>query len=266
MTSPKPGLAAVSGDLPPHKCGHYGHRNKAGNLCGQNVVTGTQHCRHHAGKPLEQHRAFGEIRIAVSKWTLDGHDGTDLDPRLEILRLISFWKFRANLYGTLLQDAYEAAERLQEAHQAGRLLLAEEVTEPRFGPEGDVVGVIPEDPALQTARQDLERVFAAGGVTAMVGAKYDVDRDGRIYAVEEGIRALVQLEKDAHKMVGDFCRLAVQAKVAEHRIEMAEQAGLMIQAVILGVLRDLGVSAMDRRVQDLVVFHIDQVTGPMLTV
>lgn len=253
-------------DLPAHKCGHYGHKSKrTKRLCRAQVVAGTQHCKDHAGKTLEQHRAEGQIRLeAAAMWTLDGHDGSGLDPRVEILRLIAFWKWKANLYGKLLQEAYAAAESLRKAHQAGALLLAEPEEETRFDGEGEYDGVRYEHPSLQVARADLERIFITGGVTALVGHKYDVDRDGRVFAVDEGIRGLVQLEQKAHELVGKFCHLAVQAKVAETRIEMAQHIGVMIQAVILGVLRDLDIAATERKVQDLIVAHIDMVTsGPM---
>lgn len=251
-------------DLPAHKCGHHGHKSKrTGQPCRQNVVKGTRHCRNHAGRPLDEQRARGAIVLELQQWTLDGHDGADLDPRIEILRLISFWKFKANLYGSLIAQAYEAAERLKKAHAAGAILLEAEQTTTRFDGDGEYAGELHEEPALQVARQDLERIFTTGGVTAFVGYKYDVDRDGRIYPTDEGIRGLVQLEQKAHEMVGKFCHLAVQAKVAETRIELAQQVGVMIQAVILGVLRDLNISATDARVRDLVVAHIDQVTsGP----
>lgn len=251
-------------DLPPHKCGRYGNRSRrTKKLCRAQVVAGTEHCKHHAGKPLEQHKAEGALRVEVSKWTLDGHDGSDIDPRVEILRLISFWRWKTNLYGSLLEEAHAAAKQLQRAHKAGELLLADPESEARFNREGEWDGERPEHPALQVARDQLERIFTHGGVTAFVGHKYDVDRDGRVFAVDEGIRGLVQLEKDAHTMLGKFCHLAVQAKVAEARIELAQTIGVAIQTVILGVLRDLGVSAADTRVHELVVSHIDMVTsGP----
>lgn len=252
-------------DLPAHKCGHYGRKSKrTKRLCRQNVVKGTDACRNHGGKALEQQKAEGAIRLeAAALWTLDGHDGTDLDPRVEILRLIAFWRWKANLYGKLLQEAYTAAESLRKAHQAGTILLAEAETENRFDGDGEYDGERYEHPALQVARADLERIFISGGVTALVGHKYDVDRDGRVFAVDEGIRGLVQLEQKAHELVGKFCHLAVQAKIAEVRIEMAQQIGVMIQTVILGVLRDLDIAATERRVQDLIIAHIDMVTsGP----
>jgi hypothetical protein len=265
MTAASRKATVAAASMPAHKCGHHGHRNKAGDPCGQNVVKGTKHCRHHAGRPLEEQRARGLLNIELSKWTLDGHDGQDLDPRTEILRLIAFWKWKANLYGGLLRDAYEAAERLQRAARAEEIVLAKPEWE--SDPDDEDGAPIPEHPALQTARQDLQRIFAQGGVTAFVGYKHDVDRVGRVYAVDEGIRALVKLEKDAHEMLGKFCSLAVQAKIADARIKLAEQVGLMIQMVIIGVLRDLDVRTTDQRVQELIVSHMDLVAttaGPAL--
>lgn len=250
--------AAAGNGLPAHKCGHWGHLSKRTHKpCGANVVTGTHACLIHAGKTLEQHRAEGAIRITASKWTLDGHDGSMIDPKVEILRMIAFWKWKANLAGELLQRAYQAAEKLEQAHRVHDIVHVED-HKWEVDPDGD--GVLLEHPALQAARIALNDVFAQGGVTALVGKKLDVDRNGRVFAVDEGIRGLVQLEKDAHTMLAKCCQLAVQAKVAESRIQLAEQVGVMIQAVILGVLRDLGVAA-DIRVMDIIAANIDLVAG-----
>jgi hypothetical protein len=233
------------------KCGEAGHRNKAGGPCGANAIAGTNHCRNHAGKPLAQVKAEGAIRLEVRQWMLDGHDGAGVDPRSEILRLIAFWRWKATRYGQLIGEAYEAAERLKRAHESEALLLA--------GP-GDDGSRSGEHPALQVARADIERVFTVGGVAALVGHRYDADRDGRVYAVDEGIRALVKLEGEASDRVAKYCALAVQAKVAEARVELAQQVGAMIATVIVGVLGDLGVSA-DERVMNLVAQHMDLVGG-----
>jgi hypothetical protein len=224
------------------------------------VIEGTKRCRNHAGKATEVARAEGAIRIEASRWSLDSHDGTDIDPKVEILRMITFWKCRANMYGGLLGQAYDAAERLQRTVQAESIVELT-LAEPECEIRDDKGTVLHEHPALQTARQDLQRVFAMGGVTALVGHKYDVDRDGRIFAVDEGIRALVTLEERAHDMLGKMCKLAISAKVAESRIQLAETTGFMIQAVIVGVLRDSGVTVNEARVHDLIVHHIDQVVG-----
>ena len=269
---PKPARVAVAGehpdDLPTHKCGHFGHISKRTHkLCRGLVVTGTQACRTHAGKALDQHRAEGQLRVEYSKWTLDGHDGSNIDPKVEILRLIAFWKYRCNMYGGLVQKAYEAAERMGLSRRSGERSGDEIVTlnEPQWEVDENGDGVLSEHPALQQARQDLETIFRQGGITAFVGNKYDVDSKGRIYAVDEGVRALMTLEKDAHGMLAKFCALAIQAKVAESRIQLAEQVGVMIQAVILGVLRDLSIQA-DDRVMDLIAANIDMVSAtPALT-
>jgi hypothetical protein len=232
------------------KCGDAGYRNKAGSLCGANAIAGTNACKNHAGKPLAQARAEGAIRLEVRQWMLDSHDGSRIDPRSEILRLIAFWRWKTNTYGRLVGEAYEAAERLRQAHDAGGLLVADEAG----GGDGS------EHPALQAARADLERIFTTGGVAALVGQRYDADREGRVYAVDEGIRALVKLEGEASDRVARYCALAVQAKVAEARVELAQQVGAMIASVIVGVLGDLGVAA-DERVMALVAQHMDQVGG-----
>lgn len=268
MSEPAPKSVAGDerpADLPAHKCGRYGHKSKrTGKLCRQNVDRGTRHCRHHAGKRREVHQAEGLIRLEAAEWTLDGHDGSDIDPKIEILRMIAFWKWKANMYGRLLHDAHAAAERLKTAFRADQPDRHSIVTVHLNRPDYDVQDdgdVLEEHPALQTARADLERVFTQGGVTAFVGHKYDVDRDGRVFAVDEGIRALVTLEERAHTMLAKCCTMAVQAKIAEARIHLAEQTGVMIQAVILGVLRDLGVIATDEHVKTLIVSHIDTVVG-----
>lgn len=232
------------------KCGDAGHRNKAGQPCGANAIAGTDRCRNHAGKPLAQARAEGEIRLEVRRWMLDDHDGSKVDPRSTLLQLIAFWRWKANRYGQLVGEAYEAAERLRQAHEAGGLLVAADAG------EGDGS----EHPALQSARQDLERVFTTGGVAALVGNRYDADKQGRVYAVDEGIRALVKLEGEASDRVARYCALAIQAKVAEARVELAQQVGAMIATVIVGVLGDLGVAA-DERVMGLVAQHMDLVGG-----
>lgn len=252
-------------DLPPYKCGRYGHKSKRTHkLCRQNVVAGTEHCPHHAGKSLEQHRAEGQIRILAaeldadpaSPWTLDGHDGSNIDPKVVILQMIAFWRWKVNQYGALLQKEYEAAEAL------GIRVKGEEIVslnDPEWE-SGDGDDVLPEHPALQRARHALETTFKRGGTAAFIGHEYDVDRNSRVFAVKEGIRALVSLEERANTMLLKCCGMAVQAKVAESRIQLAEQVGVMIQAVILGVLRDLSIAA-DDRVMHLIAMHIDQVAG-----
>ncbi|WP_157239528.1 hypothetical protein [Catenuloplanes japonicus] len=239
----------------PKKCGHHRHKNNRGGWCGQWVTPGTTGCLRHAGVAPAEHAAKGQIRLQLNEWTLDGHDGASIDPRVEILRLIAFWKWRCNLYGSLIGQAYEAAERLQRAHAAEQIVLIDEQIE--VDEQGRRQH---EHPELQTARADLNRVFAQGGVTALVGHKYDADR-GLVYAVDEGVRALTELERKAHEMVGKFCALAVSANVAQAKIDLAKQVGVLIQVVIVGVLSELGVQTAEERVWESIVRHIDLATA-----
>ncbi|MBM0235929.1 hypothetical protein JNW88_00305 [Micromonospora sp. ATA32] len=126
------------------KCGDAGHRNKGGKRCAANAIAGTDACRNHAGKPLAQAKAEGAIRLEVRQWMLDHHNGSQVDPRSMLLNLIAFWRWKTNRYGQLLGEAYEAAERLREAHGAGALLVAPD--------GGDADGDGSEHPAVQAAR------------------------------------------------------------------------------------------------------------------
>ena len=237
-------------------------------LCTQPAGWGTEHpgvgrCKLHRGataphvlraESVNAERAAATLRMRLRRF--DEFDGSDIDYRAEALRMIAFCKHRASEYGRLLADAYEAAERLKEAHEAGEILVAEPDGEPED-----------EDPRRQTARADLERIFLTGGVTAFVGHKWDADRHGRIYAVEEGVRALVKLEREALADLRSAIALAKDLKVAEAQIDLAKLVGGMIQAVILGVLRELAqrgfVTAKvdDATVLELIAHQMDVVAG-----
>lgn len=220
-------------------------------------------CKWHGGNMRNHHAAADRVTAERAVATLqtrlrrfDEFDGSDIDYRAEALRLIAFWKHRSSEYGRLLADAHEAAERLKEAHEAGELLVAEPDGEPED-----------EDPQRQTARADLERIFLTGGVTAFVGHKWDADRHGRIYAVEEGVRALVKLEREAIADLRSAIALAKDLKVAEAQIDLAKLVGGMIQAVILGVLRELARRGLvtarieDAAVLELIAQQMDVVAG-----
>jgi hypothetical protein len=155
----------------------------------------------------------------------DEFDGADIDYRLESLRLIAFWKHRASMYGGMIAAAESAAERLKQAHEAEALVLGNESDD--------------EAPALQAAREDLRRIFTTGGVTAYVGHQWDADRHGRIYAVSEGVRALVKLEREALGELRSAIALAKDLKVADAQIDLAKLVGGMLLAVVMGVLAEL---------------------------
>lgn len=247
------------------KCG--AKRTTADALCERPAGWGTDHpgvgrCKRHGGSTPTQtvaaekviaERAVDTLRGKLRRF--DEFDGSDIDYRAESLRLIAFWKWRASEYGRLLGEAYEAAERLKRAHEAGALVLA--------GVGDD------EAPATQAARLDLERIFLTGGVTAFVGHRWDADRHGRLYAVDEGVRALVKLEKEALTELRAAIALAKDLKVAEAQIDLAKLVGGVIAGVILGVMAELhrrghvSLAADDRLVLELIAGQMEAV-GPSL--
>jgi hypothetical protein len=76
----------------------------------------------------------------------------------------------------LLQEAYEAAERLKAAHDAGASLNA---------PSDELADT------AETARRDLDRIFNTGGVAALVGNTYGAAKDVGVYVTGEAIRSEV---------------------------------------------------------------------------
>lgn len=89
--------------MSPSRCGHWGHRNKAGGLCGAVVFAGTTTCKRHAGKPPVLAKAEGQVRVELANW---GTDDTYVDPGEQFLRLIAQSARRCDLYSSLLQDEY----------------------------------------------------------------------------------------------------------------------------------------------------------------
>jgi hypothetical protein len=80
----------------------------------------------------------------------------------------------------LLEEAYEAAERLKQAHDAGAQIKA----------PGDEYA-----DTAETARRDLDRIFNTGGVAALVGNTYGAAKDVGVYVTGEAIRGLLILKQ-----------------------------------------------------------------------
>lgn len=82
------------------------------------------------------------------------------------------------------------------------------------------------------------------GVTALIGHKYDLDREGNRVAGEEAIRGLVELEATERDRAARFAGLAISAGLAERQVRMAEQLGPRIAAALKEILSDpeLGLS------------------------
>jgi hypothetical protein len=212
------------------KCYEFGHRNKAGLPCGANVIAGTTGCWRHAGKKKDRAKAEGQVALELKRW---GLNDTAIDPGVVMVRLVSQSAERVALYADLLGQAYEAAERLKQAHDAEELIVT----------EADADLEHPEDPSVQAARQDLRRIFTTGGVAALIGYKFDADRDGRIYATEEAVRGLAKLEAEERDRCASFATKAIAAGLAERQVRLAERQGALMASTFRGALDDADVPA-----------------------
>jgi hypothetical protein len=207
-------------------------RQRDGEHCKAFAVRGTEPpaCRKHLGAPVQVARQKEAVRVALSRW---GLNDTAIDPGVVMVRLVSQSAERVALYADLLGQAYEAAERLKQAHDAEELIVT----------EADEDLERPEDPSVQGARQDLRRIFTTGGVAALIGYKFDADRDGRIYATEEAVRGLAKLEAEERDRCAAFAAKAVAAGLAERQVRLAERHGALMAATFRGSLDDADVPA-----------------------
>jgi hypothetical protein len=123
---------------------------QTGKQCKAKAIPGGTVCRWHGGA-ASQVKAKAAIRAEVLNWGLgDSH----VDPGEVLLRLVTQSAARAEMYARLLQEAFDAAERLKQAHEEGANIEA-------LGDENA--------DTAETARCDLDRIFNTGGVAALVG-------------------------------------------------------------------------------------------------
>lgn len=120
---------------------------QTGKPCKLKAIPGGTVCRFHGGA-AKQVKAKAAVRAELITWGVA--DALD-DPGEVLLRLVTQSRKRADLYAHLLQEAFEAAERLKQAHAAGM----------NIEPEGDAYA-----DTAETARGDLDRIFNTGGVAA----------------------------------------------------------------------------------------------------
>lgn len=220
----------------PSRCGHYPnkrgdwHRRTDGSRCLGWVIKGTTTCPAHASVTPSTAKANGRVVVEVARWGLDGD--TELrDPGEVLLRLVTQSAARVDLYGRLLGQAYDAAERLAAAQHAG---------------EVDETAAAGEHPDAATAAQDLRRIFSTGGVAALVGHQWSATKDGDIYATGEAIRGLAQLEASERDRCAGFAAKAVAAGLAERQVRVAEQVGATLVAMVLAAVDVAGVAGDQR--------------------
>lgn len=224
-----------------------GAKTRGGTLCKGIALRGATRCRMHLGNP--EARARAAIRVEMQEW---GLSGADVDPAETLLKLVACSARRSEHYAMLIGQAYEAAERLASAHESAELLVMPP------DPHRDT-----EEPAgVQRAREDLEHVFTMAGAAALVRRTYASTPSGHIYASGEQIAALAQLESAERDRCARYCKLAIDAGLAERQVRLAEQQGRLLEHVLSGVLGDLGLTdeQLDQ-VPGLIERHLDLVAG-----
>lgn len=194
-------------------------KQRDGQPCDAWPVRGTDKCLSHGGKPLEKLKAEGAVRLEVERWALNSQV-TLIDPGVVLLRLVTQSAQRADMLAGLLQDAYDAAERLRAAHEAETLIEMEDHSES---------GELSE---TQRVREDLHRIFATGGVAALVGNQYASTKDGDVFATGEAIRGLAKLEAEERDRCANFATKAIAAGLAERQVRLAERQGALLVEII----------------------------------
>jgi hypothetical protein len=175
--------------------------SRTGKQCKNKAIPGGTVCRLHGGaSPHVASKAA--VRAEVWSWGLG--DAT-VDPGEVLLRLVTQSAARAERYALLLEEAYEAAERLKQAHDAGQHIEA------------------PADENADTARRDLDRIFNTGGVAALVGNTYGAAKDVGVYVTGEAIRGLADLEAKERERCANFATKAIAAGLAERTVRVAER-------------------------------------------
>jgi len=190
--------------------------------CKAKAIPGGTVCRWHGGA-ASQVKVKAAIRAEVMKWGLgDSH----VDPGEVLLRLVSQSAARAEMYARLLEEAYEAAERLKQAHDAGAKIEA----------PGDELA-----DTAETARRDLDRIFNTG-VAALVGNTYGAAKEVGVYVTGEAIRGLADLEAKERDRCASFAGKAVAAGLAERTVRIAERQGQLMVEMVQAALREVDLS------------------------
>jgi hypothetical protein len=168
--------------------------------------------------------AKAAVRAELLGWGL----GTaTVDPGEVLLRLVTQSAARAEMYARLLQEAFDAAERLKQAHEDGQRIEA----------PGDELA-----DTAETARRDLDRIFNTGGVAALVGNTYGAAKDVGVYVTGEAVRGLADLEAKERERCANFATKAVAAGLAERTVRVAERQGQLMVEMVQAALREVDLS------------------------
>lgn len=198
-----------------------GTSKTTGKPCGKPPMHGATVCRVHGGQ-APQVRKKAAVRAELEAWGLG--DATD-DPGDVLLRLVTQSRRRADLYATLLEDAYTAAAATDTTYAAAWAM-------PK-------------------------------GVAALIGYKFAFPNQSTVpVPVAEAIRGLVELEAAERDRCARFCTQAIAGGLAERMVRVHErEASLAHQALIAG-LDAAGITGdLRARVLDGTVAHLRLIAG-----
>ncbi|UWP85909.1 hypothetical protein [Dactylosporangium fulvum] len=181
--------------------------------------------------------------VELRRWGLTGYAEL-ADPGETLLRLVTQSAARVEMYARFLAEAVDAAERLQRAGVA---------------PESDLL-------EAETARLDLERVFNAGPVAALIGHTYAGTQTSGVIATGEAIRGLAKLEAEERDRCANFAAKAVAAGLAERMVRASEQMAALTVAAVERAMARLGHDPRDPAVRAVVAEELAALAGGPKTI
>jgi hypothetical protein len=188
-------------------------RRSNGQPCRGRAMIGLGVCYQHGGAS-----PGGQRKHLVAKQLTRFGLGDALDDPVEtLLRQITQTRQRCDLYASLLERQYVEAE----AEQAPDIRVDD--GEPTDYEDGDG----------HATYQTLQGPRIPKWVAGLIGFKYAAaGKDGYMYASDEGVRALVQLEQSERKILTDQCKAAISAGIAEKQVQLAQQQGALVVAAV----------------------------------
>lgn len=213
-----------------------------GEPCARYPRKGSAVCDTHGGA-APQVKSRAAVRAELLSWGLAGHAEL-ADPGETLLRLVTQSAARCEMYARYLAEAVDAAERLQRSGVA---------------PESDLL-------EAETARLDLERVFNAGPVAALIGHTYAGTQTSGVIATGEKIRGLAELEAQERDRCANFAAKAVAAGLAERMVRASEQMAALTAAAVERAMVRLGHDPKDPAVRAVVAEELAALAGGPKTI
>ncbi len=183
------------------------NRNRGRGPCHGMAIRGLNQCRIHSGFRSEVAKAKGEARVTA--WSALGDASQAVSTGAAVLGMLHMTWLRAAAYGELLRQQVVTAE----------------LDEP------DVDGLQP---------GTSEHTRGSG----LIGYRYGAaGKEGHVYATNEEIRALVQLEAQERDRVVRFAKTAHDMGISERMTSLAESWGDAVASRIMLIMAGLNLTA-----------------------